>query len=77
MGRARWRWSRRRQQRPRWAEPPARVPDGDTIPIPGYGRWVDLLAANQAAREVVEEHTRMLPIVTPAQRWRGWEAGQR
>lgn len=71
MGWTKWRWFRRRKQGPRWAGPPAPVPDGDTIPIPGYGRWVDLLAAEQTAAEAVDEPTRILPIITRGQRNRG------
>lgn len=69
----RWWWRRRRPEREllRPEGPAGRVPDGDMVPIPGYGRWVDLLAAERARREAVQEHTRIVPIITRGQRHRG------
>lgn len=37
----RWPWQRWRPSR--W-EPPARIPDGDTVLAPGQRRWADLLS---------------------------------
>jgi hypothetical protein len=64
------RWSWRRAERQRWS-PPARIPDGDTVLVPGQQRWADLLNADDG---VLDEPTRPLPVLspllTPAAEWR-------
>lgn len=55
-----------------------RLIDGDTVRPAGTERWAYLLAhqpdggAGAAARDALDGHTRLLPIITPAVRSRGW-----
>lgn len=53
-------WLRRRRRRPVGWDAPDRVPDGDTVPMPGHGRWADLLTADP-----LRERTQVLPPVRP------------
>jgi hypothetical protein len=49
-------------------------PDGDTIPTPGYGRWVDLMATRELP---VLPAVDAAPLLTPGQAARAGGRGGR
>jgi hypothetical protein len=68
-----WRWRRRRVEPTVWC-PPERIPDGQTVPVPGW----PLPGDREAQRRALREPTQILPTVpllTRAGRWRGGEPG--
>lgn len=66
-----WWWKRRPEPEPQRPEGAAgRVPDGDTVPFPGYERWADLIGRDAAARALDGPTMLIRGPLTPAQEWR-------
>lgn len=62
-----WPWRRRRKEPAAWS-PPEPVPDGDTVPVPGWPQ-----PARNEREHALDEPTQnlpLLPLLTRAGQWR-------